>query len=92
MSSGIRYFIAMGFTIAACVGPGVQRAAAQQPLRIEGMYPRQLPIGERTVINLVLPTMDESKPEIAPAQGVTVSSVTRGGEFSGSEYVVGHHC
>lgn len=81
---GIRYFIAIAVTVAACLGPGVQRAEAQQPLRVEGMYPRQLPIGQSTVINLVVPTVDELQPEIAPSQGVTVSSVTRGNSFQGA--------
>src|SRR5262245_49028581 len=84
MSPGIRYFIAIGVTAAACLGPGVQRAAAQQPLRLEGTYPRQLPMGERTVVNVVLPTMDEFKTEIAPPQGVTVSGVTRAESFQGN--------
>ena len=84
MSPGIRFFIAVGVTVAACLGPGVRRAEAQQPLRIEGIYPRQLPIGQSTVINLVVPTADEPKPEIAPAQGVTVSSVTRRESFQGA--------
>jgi len=84
MSPGIRYFIAIGVTVAACLGPGVLRAEAQQPLRVEGIYPRQLPIGQSTVINVVAPTMDELQPEIAPSQGVTVSSVTRGDSFQGA--------
>ena len=84
MSPGIRSFIAIGVTVAACFGPGVPCAEAQQPLRIEGIYPRQLPIGQRTVINIVVPTVDEPQPEIAPAEGVTVSSVTRGENFQGA--------
>ena len=84
MSPGIRDFITIGITIAACFGPGVPRAEAQQPLRVEGIYPRQLPPAQSTVINLVVPTVDEFKPEIAPAQGVTVSSVMRGDNFQGA--------
>ena len=84
MSLGIRSFIAIGVTVAACLGAGVPCAEAQQPLRIEGIYPRQLPIGQRTVINIVVPTVDEPQPEIAPAEGVTVSSVTRGENFQGA--------
>lgn len=83
-SQGIRYVIAITVTLAACLGPGVRRAEAQQPLRLEGMYPRQLPIGQSTVINLVVPTVDEFQPAIAPAQGVTVASVTRGDNFQGA--------
>ena len=84
MSRGIRSFVVAGVTVAACLGPGVQRAEAQQPLRVEGIYPRQLPIGQRTVVNLVVPTVDEFQPEIAPSQGVTVSRVTRGDNFQGA--------
>ena len=84
MSRGIRYFVVAGVTVAACLEPGVQRAEAQQPLRVEGIYPQQLPIGQRTVVNLVVPTVDEFQPEIVPSQGVTVSRVTRGDNFQGA--------
>jgi len=84
MSPGIRYFVAIGVTVASCLGPGVSRTEAQQPLRVEGIYPRQLPIGQSTVISVVAPTMDELQPEIAPSQGVTVSRVTRGDSFQGA--------
>lgn len=84
MSPAIRHFIIIGVTVAASLGPGVQRVEAQQPLRLEGIYPRQLPIGQSTVINLVVPTVDELQPEIAPSQGMTVSSVTRGDSFQGA--------
>jgi len=84
MSLGIRYVITFGVTVAACLGPSVQRIEAQQPLRVEGIYPRQLPIGQSTVINIVAPTADELQPEIAPSQGVMVSSVTRGENFQGA--------
>lgn len=84
MSRGLGYFLALGVIVAACFGPGVPPAEAQQPLRVEGIYPRQLPIGQSTVINLVVPTVDQFKPEIVPPQGVTVSSVTRGDNFQGA--------
>jgi hypothetical protein len=84
MFSGMRYVIAMGIIVAAGLGPGVPSAAAQQPLRIEGTYPRQAPIGERTVINVVLPTMEEFTVEVAPAAGVTAASTTRGESFQGN--------
>ncbi len=84
MSPGIRFVFAIAVTGAACLGPGVQGAAAQQPLRIEGIYPRQLPLGQSTVINLVVPTVDEPQPEIAPSEGVTVSNLARGESFQGA--------
>lgn len=84
MSPGIRSFVAIGVTAAACLGLAVQPAMAQQPLRVEGIYPQQLPIGQRTVISLVVPSVDTFQPEFAPAQGVTVSSVTREDNFQGA--------
>ena len=84
MSTGIRYFIAIALTVAACLGPGVQRAEAQQPLRVEGVYPRQLPVGRSTVVSVVVTTLDELQAEIAPSQGLTVLSVTRGDSFQGA--------
>ena len=79
MSPALRFFMAIGITAAACLGPAVQQAAAQQPLRVEGTYPRQVPHGQRTVVNVVVPTNDEPQAEIASAQGVTVSGVRLGG-------------
>jgi len=84
MPPGVRGFVATGVTLAVCFGPGIPRAEAQQPLRVEGIYPRQLPLGQRTVINLVVPTVDQFQPEIASSQGVNVSSVTRADTFQGA--------
>jgi hypothetical protein len=74
----------MAATLAAVLAFHLPRADAQAQLRIDGMYPRQLPRGARTVINAVLPTVDEFMPEFAPAQGVTVAGVTRGESFQGN--------
>jgi hypothetical protein len=84
MSPGIRSFVAIGVTVAACLGLSAPPASAQQPLRVEGMYPQQLPLGHSTVINLVVPSTDTFQPEFAPAQGVTVSSVARQDSFQGA--------
>ena len=84
MSPGIRSAIAIGVIVAACLGLAAQPATAQQPLRVEGIYPQQLPIGQRTVISLVVPSVDTFQPEFAPAQGVTISSVTREDNFQGA--------
>lgn len=84
MSPGIRSFVAIGVTVAACLGLAVQPARAQQPLRVEGIYPQQLPIGQRTVISLVVPSVDTFQPEFTPAQGVTIASVTREDNFQGA--------
>jgi hypothetical protein len=92
MSPRIRYFITIGVTAAACLGPGAQRGEAQQPLRVEGIYPRQLPIGQSTVISVVAPTMDELQPEIAPVAGRDGVERQAWRQFSGSEHVVGDRC
>jgi hypothetical protein len=84
MSPGIRSFVAIGVTVAACLGLSAPPATAQQPLRVEGIYPQQLPLGQSTVINLVVPSTDTFQPEFAPAQGLTVSSVTRQDSFQGA--------
>src|SRR3970282_2219289 len=84
MSPGTRSFIAIGFTVWADLGPVVQPSYAQQ-LKIENAFPRQLPIGQTTVINVVVATRDDIQAaEILPSQGVTVSSITRGETFQGA--------
>ena len=75
-----RYLVVVGLIAVAWASP----AQAQQPLRVEGIYPRQLPIAHTTVISLVLPSVDDIQAEISPAQGVTVAKVTRGDNFQGS--------
>lgn len=76
----VRYLIALGLIAVAWAHP----AQAQQPLRVEGIYPRQLPIGQTTVISLVIPSVDDIQAEIAPAPDVTIAKVTRGDNFQGS--------
>jgi hypothetical protein len=69
---------------AAHAGPGTPPAQAQQ-LRIENVYPRQLPPGETTVVNVVIATRDDIQSvDVSPAQGATVSQVTRGETFQGA--------
>ena len=43
----------VGFTVATWLALGAPPAEAQQ-LRIENAYPRQLPIGQTTIVNAVL--------------------------------------
>ena len=75
-----RYFVVLGLIAVAWAHP----AQAQQPLRVEGIYPRQLPIGQTTLISLVIPSVDDIQAEISPAQDVTIAKVTRGDNFQGS--------
>ena len=75
-----RYLLAVALVAFA----SVQGVEAQLPLRVEGIYPRQLPIGQTTVISLVIPSLDDIQAEISPARDVTVANVTRGDNFQGS--------
>lgn len=72
---------------AAVIGlvAGAAQALAQPPLRVDGIYPRQLPRGETTTISLAIPTLDAIESiDVSPAAGVTVSALTRGEEFQGN--------
>ena len=84
MWPGTRSFVAFACAVAPYVGPGTATAQAQQ-LRVENAYPRQLPLGETTVVNVVIATRDDIQSvDISPAQGVSVSGVTRGETFQGA--------
>jgi hypothetical protein len=79
-----RSLLIVGFTAATWLGPGALPAEAQQ-LRIENAYPRQLPIGQTTIVNAVLANPNDVKAaEVSPSQGVTVSSISRGDSFQGA--------
>ena len=85
MHRAIRSVIVIGFTAATWLGPGALLAEAQQQLRIENAYPRQLPIGQTTVVNAVLANPnDVQAAEVSPSQGVTVSGIARGDSFQGA--------
>ncbi|MGH9257610.1 MAG: hypothetical protein ACRD3C_23880 [Vicinamibacterales bacterium] len=76
--------VVIGLTAAVCLGPGVLPSQAQQ-LRIENVYPRQLPIGQTTVIHAVVATRDDVQgADISPSQGVTIARVARGETFQGA--------
>jgi len=83
MYSGTRSFIVIGFTVLASLGPGVHLSEAQQ-IRIEGFFPRQLPPGRATVINLAVTSRDAIQAaEISPATGVSVSGIKLGQNIQG---------
>jgi len=83
MYSGTRSFIALGFTLLACLGPGVQNGEAQQ-LRIEGIFPRQLLRGQATLVNVAVPSRDRIQAaEISPSAGVKVTGIKPGENFQG---------
>jgi hypothetical protein len=83
MRRSIRSLITLGVAVSyLCLGAEVTQA---QQLRIENVYPRQLPPGQTTLVNVVIATRDDiQSAEISPSQGVTVSSITRGETFQGA--------
>jgi len=84
MYSGTRSFIVIGFTFLACLGPGVHFIEAQQ-IRIEGVFPRQLPRGQASVVNVAVPSRDAIQAaEISPAAGVKVSGIKLGQSIQGA--------
>ena len=84
MYHGTRSFIVIGFALLACSGPGVHFSEAQE-IRIEGVFPRQLPRGQTTLINVAVPSRDAIQAaEISPSAGVTVSGIKRGQNFQGA--------
>lgn len=76
--------LTLGVAVVSYLCLGAELAQAQQ-LKIENVYPRQLPLGQTTLVNVVIATRDDiQSAEISPSQGVTVSSVTRGETFQGA--------
>ena len=79
-----RSFRVIGFTLLACLGLGVHLSEAQQ-IRIEGVFPRQLPRGQATLINVAVPGRDAIQAaEISPSAGVNVSGIKLGQSFQGA--------
>jgi hypothetical protein len=85
MNPGSRLFIVLAFTFVAFAGPAAGLAAAQQQIKIEGLFPRQLPLGQATTISVAVPSRDAIKAaEISPPQGVTVSGIRLGQAIQGA--------
>ena len=84
MHRAIRSVVIIGFISTTWLTLDVKSAEAQQ-LRIENAYPRQLPIGQTTIVNAVLANPNDVKAaEVSPSQGVTVSGISRGDSFQGA--------
>jgi hypothetical protein len=84
MCSGSRSFIVSGFTLLACLGPGVHFSEGQQ-IRVESFFPRQLPLGQATVVSVAVTSRDTIQAaEISPSLGVQVSGIKLGQNFQGA--------
>jgi hypothetical protein len=84
MPFGIRPFKWIGFTVLAGLGLGVHVSEAQQ-IRIEGIFPRQLPRGQATIVSVAVPSRDPIQAaEITPSTGVKVSGIKLGENFQGA--------
>ena len=84
MHRAIRSVVIIGFISTTWLTLDVKSAEAQQ-LRVENAYPRQLPIGQTTIVNAVLANPNDVKAaEVSPSQGVTVSAISRGDSFQGA--------
>ena len=66
------------------VGPLVQRAEAQQ-VGVAGIFPRQLPRGQETTVNVAVQNRDTIQAvEVSPPAGVKVSEIKKGEDFQGN--------
>src|SRR2546426_7524396 len=84
MYFGTRSCMIIGFTLLVYLGPGVNSSEAQQ-IRIEGVFPRQLPRGQATVINVAVSNRDASQsPEISPPAGGKGAGIKTGRKFQGA--------
>ncbi len=78
MYFGTRSFTVVALTLLASV------SEAQQ-IRIEGVFPKQLPPGQATLINVAVPSRDAIQAaEISPSVGVKVSGIKLGENFQGA--------
>jgi hypothetical protein len=84
MYLGTRPFIVIGLIVPACLWLAVPLSEAQE-IRIEGVFPRQLPRGQATVINVAIPSRDPiQSAEISPSAGMKVSGIKAGQNFQGA--------
>jgi hypothetical protein len=84
MSLRTRAITVLGSVLFLSVGPFVYRTEAQ-PVRIEGIFPRQLPRGQETVVNVAVQNGDTiNSVEVSPPAGVRVSGIKMGQNFQGA--------
>ncbi len=78
------HLISIAFSLLMCLGENVPACQAQQ-LRVEGIFPRQLPLGRSTVLSVVVPSRDAIRTaEIAPSAGLTILDIKQGPSFQGA--------
>ena len=66
-------------TFVAAQGP------VAQPIKVEGYFPRQLPIAQTTVISVAVPSRDSIQSvEVSPSQGIKVSAIKPGAPIQGA--------
>ena len=74
-------YIVLAFALTTCLAP----YAHAQTLKIEGYFPRQIPLGQTTVISVAVPSRDAiQSAEISPAGGVKVAAIKRGPPIQGA--------
>ena len=84
MNFETRSFRVVLFIWIVCLGLGVSLSQAQQ-IKIEGVFPRQLPRGQATLINVAVPSRDAIQAaEILPSAGVKISGIKLGQNFQGA--------
>jgi hypothetical protein len=78
-----RTVIVIGFVLLVTIGAFVHPAEAQ--VRMEGIFPRQLPRGQETIVNVAIQSQQAIQAvEISPSAGVKVSSIKMGESFQGA--------
>lgn len=72
-----------GFVLVLSLGPFIRSTEAQ--VRVEGVFPRQLPRGQETVVNVAVQNQDKIQAvEVSPSPGVSVSGIKAGENFQGA--------
>src|SRR5215467_6994620 len=72
-----------GLVLVLSLGAFVHCAQAQ--VRMEGMFPRQLPRGQETVVHVAVQNQGAVQAvEVSPSAGVKVSSIKKGESFQGA--------
>ena len=80
-----RFLIHAAAAVGITLLPTGRTPLQAQQIRIEGVFPRQLPRGQATLINVAVPNRDAIQTaEIVPSGGVKVTSIKQGQNFQGA--------